>query len=251
MAAPGRWVAPVVFATWSLACVYLLATRRYSAFIRPEFGLLLVLAHFATMGLAIAAVVAGEPVASDRSGPLRAAILLLPIMFLLLMSPGTLGSKAFQTRFAGPSLVVDTGQAASHSGRPDLRIEWKPGTDEGDKADPQALSEQTLLELYLDPMRYDGRPVFVTGMLMRDPRLKPYFEGRETAVYRFLITCCAADALPLAVAVDPERAAGLAVDQWIAVKGTFRLRQTPGETVPLIENARIEATAAPPQPYLF
>lgn len=86
---------------------------------------------------------------------------------------------------------------------------------------------------------------------MRDEALKAYFDGRDTAVYRFPITCCAADALPLAVAVDPEQVAGLEVDAWISVQGTFRLRQTDGETVPVIEDARVELIAAPSQPYLF
>jgi putative membrane protein len=195
--------------------------------------------------------VAQKPVAADRSGALRAAVLLLPVVFLMVLPAGSLGSRAFQARFTGTSMATGADSAGSPSAGANLDNERRFLESASDGADPQALGEQTLLELLLDPGRYDGRPVFVTGMLMRDTRLEAHFGGRNTAVYRFLITCCAADALPLAVAVDPEQVAGLEVDAWISVKGTFRLRQTDGKQVPLIEDAWVEVIEAPSQPYLF
>jgi len=48
MSAPGqwigRWTAPLVFGIWTYGLIFLLATKRYLVFLRPEFGLLLPLA---------------------------------------------------------------------------------------------------------------------------------------------------------------------------------------------------------------
>jgi len=88
-------------------------------------------------------------------------------------------------------------------------------------------------------------------MIMRDEALKEHFGGRDTAVYRFLITCCAADALPLAVAVDADRAKPFARDQWVRVTGTFSLQRLEDKSFPLVTDAAVEPIEAPVIPYLF
>ncbi len=246
-----RWMSPIVFGVWMLALIYLLATRRYTAFLRPEFGLLLALAHFVAMGFMIAGMAAETHLPADRSRALRAAILLLPVAYLAFIPSSSLGSRAFQSRFTGPSLAVGADSAGLPPAQGSLSTQRRLWDSESEKTDLQTSGEQTLLELYLDPRRYDGQPVAVTGMLMRDALLEPYFGGRDTAVYRFLITCCAADALPLAIALDPKQVAGLKVDQWIAVAGTFRMIETGSSPVPVIENATVRTIKAPSQPYLF
>jgi uncharacterized repeat protein (TIGR03943 family) len=90
-----------------------------------------------------------------------------------------------------------------------------------------------------------------TGMIMRDEALKEYFDGRDTVVFRFMITCCAADALPLPIAVDSERSVGFDKDQWVRVTGTFSLLRVGDNPVPLVVDAAIEPIEAPAVPYLF
>jgi hypothetical protein len=52
-----RWLHPAVFAIWTGFLIYLLASQSYVAFLRPEFGVLLALAHFIAMGFMIAAMI--------------------------------------------------------------------------------------------------------------------------------------------------------------------------------------------------
>jgi putative membrane protein len=70
-------------------------------------------------------------------------------------------------------------------------------------------------------------------------------------VYRFLITCCAADALPLAIGLDGDSSAAFAQDQWVLVEGIFRLQQIEGRPVPMVSKPQISAIEAPGNPYLF
>jgi putative membrane protein len=93
--------------------------------------------------------------------------------------------------------------------------------------------------------------VIVTGMILRDEQLKPHFGGRDTAVYRFMINCCAADALPLAIALDADKAEAFENDQWVQVDGIFDLHQINGKPVPMVSKPQIKPIAAPAVPYLF
>jgi putative membrane protein len=124
-----------------------------------------------------------------------------------------------------------------------------PGEIEsGQQLTPQ---ERTILEILLNPDSYRGRRVIVMGMILRDEQLKPHFAGRDTAVYRFLINCCAADALPLAIALDADQTDTFANDQWVQVDGIFDFQQINGKPVPLVSKPSIRPVEAPAVPYLF
>ena len=116
---------------------------------------------------------------------------------------------------------------------------------------PHADDELTILDLMLNPEPYDGQRVAFTGMMLHDEALKKYFDGHDTAVYRFLINCCAADALPLAVAVDSDQAKDVATDQWVRVEGGFHLRRMGDDAIPMVEDAIVVPVDAPKKPYLF
>lgn len=247
-----RWLRPGVFAAWSCFLLYLLASRRYEAFLRPEFGFLLAIAHFIAMGFMITAISRSEARKMDASEVLRTLILLVPILYSLFMPNAMLGNQAFKKRFIGPS--------AEAAGRrsPFIRSSQATETGSGPAAEitagmarHESPQEQTLLEILFSPQLYDGRKVTVTGMTLRDDQLKPHFGGRDTVVYRFLINCCAADALPLAIGLDSDRKEDFAGDQWVQVNGVFELRQIDGKTVPMVLNPSIKTVEAPEVPYLF
>lgn len=111
--------------------------------------------------------------------------------------------------------------------------------------------EQTILELFLSPELYQGQRVLFTGMFLHDDQLKQYFGGRDTAVFRFLINCCAADALPLAIALDSGHANRFSNDHWVQVEGIFEVYHIDGNPVPLVKEAMIKPIEPPVFPYLF
>ncbi|WP_319406537.1 TIGR03943 family putative permease subunit [uncultured Desulfosarcina sp.] len=231
-----RWLSPILFGIWSASLLYLIASQRYTAFLRPGFRLLLVLAHFIAMGFMIAAMPGERPSRLDFSGVLRAVVLLVPILFLMTMPEATLGSRAFKNRFVGTA-----GITAALPGPP---APPPRGIYRSDR-------ELTVFNLFLNPERFEGQRVTFTGMMLHDEQLGKYFGGRDTAVFRFLINCCAADALPLAVAVDSDRARKMANDQWVRVEGIFHLCQIEGDAVPVVEDAAVQPVDAPKFPYLY
>lgn len=111
--------------------------------------------------------------------------------------------------------------------------------------------EQSILEIFLSPELYQGQRVLFTGMILRDEQLKTYFGGRDTAVFRFLINCCAADALPLAIAIESEKMNGFSNDQWVQVEGIFEVLHIDGRPVSLVKEVSMKPVAPPLFPYLF
>jgi uncharacterized repeat protein (TIGR03943 family) len=248
-----QWLHPIVFGTWTLLLVYLIGTQRYIAFLRPEFGLLLALAHFIAMGFLIAALIRRSTTKMDFSGVLRALVLLVPILYVIIMPDAMLGSKAFKNRYIGPTNMIMGGQDESSQSpqQTEKNRASRPQTDKNGNAGQGSAHKLTILDLFRNPTLYQGQRVMFTGMILRDEQLKQYFGGRDTAVYRFLITCCAADALPLAVAVNSDQAGDFTNDQWVQVDGIFKLRHINGRQVPLVENVVLSPVEAPRVPYLF
>jgi uncharacterized repeat protein (TIGR03943 family) len=89
-----------------------------------------------------------------------------------------------------------------------------------------------------------GRPVRLVGFVLHDPkRTDGSFE-----LARFYITCCVADALPLAVTIEPAdtRPPAFKRDDWLSVRG--ELVRSHREL--RLRAARIEKVKAPRDPYL-
>lgn len=249
-----RSLHPVVFGIWTYAMLHLLLSLRYAAFLRPEFGFLLAAAHFIAFGFMGASLAPGRTLPSDMSTMLRVMVLLLPVLYLTIM-PGDLflGYNAFQKRFVGPAGAAAARQNQAGPPAPGMDQPAGPSGDGGERLDEQAAGpiEITLRELALTPDLYQGKRVAFTGMFFRDGDLKMHFGGRDTAVYRFLMTCCAADAMPLAVAVDAGQSAPSRNDQWVRVEGTFRIEEIDGISVPIVEEAVVDPVETPEMPYLY
>jgi uncharacterized repeat protein (TIGR03943 family) len=248
-----RWLNPAVFAIWTGFLIYILASRRYIAFLRPEFGILLALAHFIAMGFMFAAMVRPKAEGMETSAVLRSLVLLVPILYFVAMPDAMLGNQAFMKRFIG----INNGEISRQT--PLILSPQKAGDDPDDSSPSEEIEstrkktpqERTILEIYLNPNLYKGQRVIVTGMILRDEQLKPHFGGKNTALYRFLINCCAADALPLAIALDSDQADAFANDQWVQVDGVFDVQMINDKAVPIVSKPQIKLVEAPAVPYLF
>jgi uncharacterized repeat protein (TIGR03943 family) len=249
-----RWLDPLIFAIWTVFLIYLLISQRYIAFLRPEFGVLLTLAHFIAMAFMLTATVRSKKPELDISAVLRSLVLLVPVLYSLIMPETMLGNQAFKKRFTGNS-SGSIGQQQDESLKSSQGAENRPDrlspNQTNDTVQPDGPMELTILQLMLNPNLFNGQRVIITGMIMRDAELKPHFGGLDTAVYRFMVSCCAADALPLAIALDAEPSVAFSNDQWVRVEGIFKLQQNDGKQYPVVSKPQIWLVEAPSMPYLF
>jgi hypothetical protein len=212
-----RWWRPLLFAAWIWALTGLLQNGRYTAFLRPQFGYVLVLGTFVLFGF----LLTGMPEARrGRFGiphALRALILLLPLAHLWNARGASLDVYALQNRSLGLPIVDAPGggpDTESPRTSPPPKQDELAGLTGGQSGEGPATESPrpasppksvTIGDLYYAPRAYEGKRVRLIGMLHKnDPKVKESFGESLLIVFRFVVTCCAADASPMAVLVDGE-----------------------------------------------
>lgn len=244
-----EWLPTLVFGLWTIALILLLISQRYTAFLRPSFGVLLAVAHFIALGFMLASLVNERTAERGVSPVLRSVVLVVPLLYLVIAPDAEMGGRAFRSRFVGPPpLSVNRDHRFGEFYEEEANRSITPLMGDIQSA------ELTILDILRDPERYRGRPVAFTGMILRDEKLKEYFAGRDTAAYRFLMTCCAADAMPVAIALDmaasPDKV-DFGEDQWVRVEGVFQVLPGGKTPVPVVETATITPVDAPAIPFMF
>ena len=250
MAFCARWRRALLFGAWALALAELAATGRYQVFLRPAFGVCV--AAGAVFLAVFAAAQRGRP-ATTRLGwaeGVRLGLLAAPLIYLLGMGNAQLDAAAFHARSASleaPAAAVKTAKPApaAAAGAP-VPASAEPG------AEPEAGPEElTVLELLRNSDSHLGQRVTVAGMVLSDERVLKIIGEKRFLLFRFVITCCAADATPAAVAVEETRPGTGEESQWLSVTGEFDFLEKDGKRVPVLRKAKAKPMEAPEQPYLY
>ncbi|MGC9669288.1 TIGR03943 family putative permease subunit [Planosporangium sp. 12N6] len=170
----------------------------------------------------------GDDGHSHAHGPWVAWLLILPVFALLLVSPPALGSYA-----------------ASRNGTALQQVSDFPPLPAGDPVKISVLD-------YASRAVFDGgrsigdRTVRLTGFVVTGGEGGPYLA-------RMVLSCCAADARPVKVALTGEVPAGLKADSWIEVTGRYTAKTVKdavnGETIPYLEVIDLAPVAAPNEQY--
>jgi len=226
----------VVFIIWIEAYYWLLQAGHYKAFIQPKLWPLLILAPMVLLAF-VAVLIARFKWTQGNLGQIeawiRAAILVLPVLFLGAVYGQSLGAHAFSKR------AVKIGAVFS---LPDSVAVPSPLKD-------TIATAATLLDLQKNPARFAGKQVVTDGIAFRDADTPE----NSFMMFRFAIVCCAADALPLVVLVKSSDSATVVHNSWVRVAGRFKLNMIEGKSTPVIEAVAIRPIAPPPpeKRYLF
>ena len=98
-----------------------------------------------------------------------------------------------------------------------------------------------------DPDRFAGQEARITGFVSRDSALRP----DQVRLSRFLLSCCVADAMAIAIVAEAAELALVPDDQWLTVRGRFTVAEIGGERMPILVAVDVEPIDPPPVPYLY
>ncbi len=247
-----RWWCQLLFFLWICALANLLERNGYTAFLRPEFGIVLGLGLAVLIGFFVAGMSKSHaPVPLTLAQALRAMILLLPLLYLLNAQGVSLDAKAFMNRSVGTPTVG--AQTSGSSSDEELSLWESKNQSENFAESDQVLDQEavpvTLLDLYDSPDLFLGKRVRFDGMWMNDENTRKDFGQNSRVLFRFVITCCAADAVPIAVVLVPEQSLGEQEESsWLQVEGVFQTRQIGLRRVPVLEHVSIAPIDKPEQP---
>ena len=221
------------------------------AYVKAGMQPLLVASGMVLVGLGLVAVAGhGHDEHGDQPhGPRVAWLLALPPLALVLIAPPALGAFAASRQPIRPPPVLHarptgpSGLAAATSGDvfPPL-IPPRDGT-----AVPMALGEY-LARDNQEPYTLAGVPIRMVGFVT------PEHGGHDGYLLtRFVISCCAADATALRVAIRGDRV-GRAPDTWLEVEGRWQQRTSDDPNQPAADTAVLLAQSVrtikqPSEPY--
>jgi uncharacterized repeat protein (TIGR03943 family) len=163
-----------------------------------------------------------------HGGPKVAWLLLAPVLGLLLFAPPALGSYA-----AGRS-----GSAVT------ARSEYAP-LPAGDPL-PLTMLDYASRAVFDRGASLGDRRVRLTGFAMRGP-------NGSWLLARMMVSCCAADARPVKVALGGDLPGDLAEQQWLEVTGKYSAEQLQddvnGEAIPYLEVSEVSLIPVPQEQY--
>ncbi len=153
------------------------------------------------------------------------------------------GEPALPTEDGKP----DPNAAAAPAGgfqNPSLKVNAK-GHIDADVLDLVYASEEASMM-----KDFDGKQVEVIGQVVH--RKEAEHEKGPFQVIRFLMSCCAADARPVAVLVDySKKEADFKSMTWVKVTGKVEFKKAGSTTYPVITPTVVKETDAPADMYLY
>ncbi len=239
-----------VCAGWAGGFVWLLAGGGYVFFLAPAYRFLLA-GGAAVLAAYAAALLLRPATACEHTHPARVrwvalAVLTVPLAWLVVNPRPVPGSAAFENR----SPLGRLWRAQQAVGVVDYAFSRpRPTTAPADDAPPPMpdanapLSPLDVAEAYPHNV---GEEVTVRGMVYRDDRLPP----NTIVLFRFVITCCAADAWPASTFVTAPGITALPRDRWVAVRGTVRAGRVADMDVPVIHAKGFMPVRPPANPYV-
>ena len=244
----------VVFIIWLVTLMDILENDKYVTFLRPEFGIFIALGAFTLFCFFISSVREAETKEIDARQIMYGLILLLPLPYLMNAQDVHLGSYALQKRSVGvPSINITSGKSIkkSSSDVADRKADRKNEKSSPHKKRPK-IKEVTIVELYDSGDAYKGKRVSLLGMVHKnDPQIRKEFGKEFLVVFRFVINCCAADAMPVAVLVDGRKLPDLPEESWVRVEGDLKILNQDDARIPILEKSSIKMVDPPKQPYLY
>ena len=241
-----------ILAGWIAEYIWLLSGERYVQFIEKDLQPLLIIALCISALFLIALAI--KPTGSSHTKSnislwLNTGILLLPLIYTYAVPADGLDSYAriHRVPYVESSLHDKGISISNHDNSSLIPDQRKIKINYSDSIYTVSLTE---IEMGIDSLT--GENVRVIGRISRDTLLPDgYF-----FIYRFVITCCAAHAMPMSLpVVEDSNTLKIQDDEWIEVLGSVYPEMMPigrfvFDSIPVIFPGEIKLIEPPENPYI-
>jgi uncharacterized repeat protein (TIGR03943 family) len=196
-----------------------------------------------SLAFLVSLVMSDRPVFPETGHLVRGMILLLPILFMGAAEDQTLGSFALSKRKIAP--IQDTGPGGSIStdailpGR--IPEEASAGPARAVDSARHPAPEISMVELVRNWPLYNGRHICVEGLFSDTVGEHDHL----SAVFRYFVVCCMADALPVGVFMERPEHPDLKDNDWVRITGQVVMNRLDGFDILFMETAVVEKTDPP------
>ncbi len=240
-----------VIAIWGFSLLWMLrkegGVMRLTALLHPSFWWLIVCGGVIMAMFAVVTLLQEKSVRDNTSthhhppsalGVFEIGLILLPLLYLPLALDSQLGTGAYRNRSLRASGII---LPKTLDERLDLL------SRKNIAASTNAPAEVFIYKMISSLEDYYGKRVSTTGMFYRN--------GATPAdgfiCFRFLITCCAADAAPFGILVKAENIDGLKINDWVQVQGLLGSIELDGKTHLAIIAEEVKKVKRPGSPFMY
>ena len=250
-----KWESPLILSAWAMAFLCMLDRSRYKLFLRPEFGFLVAIGLFSLLAMLFAFTLKDSHedghahACSSLNRILRIFAMTIPLWFMLGAQGAQLDADAYKRRATTP--IAQTQAVPSTD---PVLVAASPADAAATTQTEQEIKSKGpgFLEMVVDPRAFDGQHVSAEGMVCYDPTVTKLFGAESFLLFRFAITCCAADARPVAILAKPQKPVSFKESSWVRVEGELSAKKMEDKSiVPLINDAKCESIKAPDEPYVY
>ena len=202
-------------AAWAATLGYLIYDDNYQFFLAPKFGFLI--AAGLVLSLIYAVSLAGKGITKNADHTIKGLALILPILFIYSAGSSTLGNFALSKRTITP---IETKALETQPSVPPLSAESPESAD----SDLPLVSFSDLIRKWEN---YDGKRIRVEGLFANTVSGEDSF----SVVFRYFISCCVADAMPVGVFIAGQKDSGIKDNDWVIAGGKVQYRKIEGYDV--------------------
>lgn len=217
------------------ALVKITADGTYLRYVQASSGPLVVAAGAVLIVLAVIALardaLGAVPVDDHQHGARSVWLLLVPVLTIFLIAPPALGADTVLRAGDRAAATIADHDASTFPPLPRVAVV------------PMSMSDFVVRSVWDTSRSLAGRTVALTGFVVHG--------NGSDYVARLVITCCAADATPMKVALTGTWAARLPDNQWVRVVGRLRpgsATEANGYT-PTLTVTSLSTVAEPADPY--
>lgn len=268
-----RWLPCATLAAWSVILLYFHLSGRITAFLHPVFRAYVLIAGLVLAGMAVMFVLlpgeaqccttaeCGHPFSRLAAGKvLTFLVLLLPFSVAAFVSPDAFGKTAIQNRGIITDAAVlpakDTA-AASPAATTSTPVPQAQAPSPGDylQRTPEGHIVAEVLDLLYAAQDavlrkdFEGKTVQLIGQLMPDQSNNS--NGKRFKAVRMFMTCCAADARPVATLVECEKLPDFPEMTWVKVTGTSTFPTENGRRTAVLMATTVVKTEPPEEAMLY
>jgi uncharacterized repeat protein (TIGR03943 family) len=248
-----RFLTAGVLSAWGSVLLTIYFTGRIGAYLHPAFQPFALVAGCMLLCFAFLVVIAPDgnnahiPAArSSVRSVLTSLVLVAPLLLAFANTSDSFGASTVANRVYVQDLAQLPGARPANSSPEDQYL--LPKNEQGQV---RAQVVDFLYAAKLPDLReqLDNKAVEVTGQLMPAKSDNP--KGNRYVVVRMMMTCCAADAQPVVLPIEPQQKPDLPDMTWVKVAGKATFPVEGGKRKPLIQNAVIEKIDPPEKPFLY
>jgi putative membrane protein len=237
-----------VMSAWATVMLHTIASGHINRLLIPMFRNYVLVAAILLLVLSALYVLLYQPDSETApvlapTGRLRQLgrwlVLLIPIIAASVLSPSALSSTTASVRGLDGAAPMPSWNAASQDSA--------KKAIEADPNQPVYVEVTDLITLSQSPAQiaaFEGRKVRTVGLFVAQPG------GGTPKLLRWIMWCCAADAVPASVELGGNVSGNWKDTQYLEVVGTAHFPSTLGHVVPRIDVETITPTQEPDEPYL-